>query len=397
MDYLPGSILKKQERVFGFNIQKMVHQIKTKILRYLSNLPGWRTNRKIVVIESDDWGSIRMPSNQTRIDLQKKGLDLLSGDNYRYNMFDTLATSEDLTLLFEILSSIKDSNNNPCIFTPISLVANPDFEKIRACNFREYYYEPFAETLKRYPGCEKSFDLWREGIEKGLFVPQFHGREHLNVQVWMKALQNNDPQTHLAFEHGMWGFNNIYSANISFQAAFDLDNPAELESQKGVITEGLILFEHLFGYRSTFFVPPNGPFNETLEETAMDSGIKYISASKIQKEPHGNSKYNTKFHYLGQKNKFNQHYITRNCFFEPSQEGRDWVNSCLGEIEIAFRMHKPCIISSHRVNYIGALNTENRGRGLLKLKELLNSIKKAYPDVEFMSSETLGKMISNNY
>jgi hypothetical protein len=32
------------------------------IVRNLANLPGWCTNRKIVVIESDDWGSIRMPS-----------------------------------------------------------------------------------------------------------------------------------------------------------------------------------------------------------------------------------------------------------------------------------------------------------------------------------------------
>jgi len=30
-----------------------------KLHRYIANIPGWRTNRKIIVIESDDWGSIR--------------------------------------------------------------------------------------------------------------------------------------------------------------------------------------------------------------------------------------------------------------------------------------------------------------------------------------------------
>ena len=34
------------------------------ISRTLLNLPGFHTNRKIVVIESDDWGSIRMPSRE---------------------------------------------------------------------------------------------------------------------------------------------------------------------------------------------------------------------------------------------------------------------------------------------------------------------------------------------
>ena len=28
----------------------------------LINIPGWYTKRKLVVIESDDWGAIRMPS-----------------------------------------------------------------------------------------------------------------------------------------------------------------------------------------------------------------------------------------------------------------------------------------------------------------------------------------------
>ena len=38
----------------------MINKIKQNIL----NIPGWRTNRKIIVLESDDWGSIRMSSKQ---------------------------------------------------------------------------------------------------------------------------------------------------------------------------------------------------------------------------------------------------------------------------------------------------------------------------------------------
>jgi predicted RNA-binding protein with PIN domain len=47
-----------------------------KITKTLSNLPGWRTSRKIVVIESDDWGSLRMSSNEFYNTLQKVGLSL---------------------------------------------------------------------------------------------------------------------------------------------------------------------------------------------------------------------------------------------------------------------------------------------------------------------------------
>ncbi|MEI8048958.1 MAG: polysaccharide (de)acetylase [Bacteroidota bacterium] len=365
------------------------------ITREIANIPGWRTNRKIIVIESDDWGSIRMPSVKVFKSLQDKGVDITSGDISRYNLFDTLATVDDLSLLFDILAAAKDKNGNSCIFTPLSLVANPDFEKIKAGNFKEYYYEPFTETLKRYPGCENSFSLWTEGVKHNIFIPQFHGREHLNVQVWLKALQNNDPHTRIAFESELWGFNSLNPKNISYQAAFDLYNPSEIDYQKEVIASGLKLFEKLHGYKASFFVPPNGPFNEILEETAFTGGIRYMYSTKIHHEPQGYGKFKNKFHYLGQKNKLGQHYLMRNCFFEPSQKGRDWVSSCIDDISIAFKWHKPAVISSHRVNFIGALNPSNRDNGLRLFKELLDKIKQRYPDVEFMSSSQLGDTITN--
>ena len=49
-----------------------IMSFKAKLMRNLSNLPGWRTKRKIVVIESDDWGSIRMPSKRAYEELKLK-------------------------------------------------------------------------------------------------------------------------------------------------------------------------------------------------------------------------------------------------------------------------------------------------------------------------------------
>ena len=59
----------------------------------LLNLPGWHTRRKIVVIESDDWGSIRMPSREVKQKLQQAGMML---ENDPYSLYDTLAYSDDL-------------------------------------------------------------------------------------------------------------------------------------------------------------------------------------------------------------------------------------------------------------------------------------------------------------
>lgn len=368
---------------------------KESILKNVSNIPGTILNKKIVVIESDDWGSIRMPSVKTYNDLKGKGLDLDSGDSKRYNLNDTLASSEDLVGLFELLGSFKDNKGNNPVFTAVSLVANPDFDKIKANNFQEYYWEPFTETLKKYDSIS-SFSAWQEGIENKLFIPEFHGREHLNVAAWMRSLQEKDPETHLAFDYGLWGFTNKHPNGLSFQAAFDLEKIEDLKIQGEIVQNGLALFENIFGYKARFFVPPNGPFNNSLETIAAHNGIDYMSASKKQLEVLGQGRTQKKYHWLGQKNENGQHYITRNCFFEPSQEGKDWVDSCLSDIDIAFRWKKPAVISSHRVNYIGRLRPENRTNGLKKLEVLLQSILAKWPDVEFMTSVELGDLITNN-
>lgn len=362
------------------------------LIKNLSNIPGWRTNRKIVVIESDDWGSLRMSSNKAYQDLKNKGVSLDKGAGARYNLYDTLASKEDLEHLFDVLRRVKDKNGKAAKFTAVSLVANPDFEKIKADNYKNYYYEPFTKSLERYnkPG---AFKLWQEGIQENIFVPEFHGREHLNVQPWLRALQQEDKEALLAFEHEVWGYNR--KQGIGFQAAFDLEYATDVEEQKKIISDGLHLFEKLHGYQARFFVPPNGPLNNQLERTAADGGIRYMSTPKIHHEVLGEGRTKRHFRYLGKRNKHNQIYITRNVFFEPSGTNSDQVDLALKQIEMAFKYRKPAVISSHRVNYIGGLKEANRIHSLTELDRLLRRIISTWPGVEFMTSSQLGELIKN--
>lgn len=369
--------------------------IKQQIVKDVSNIPGWRTNRKLVVFESDDWGSIRMPSKEVLNQLIAEGLDVISGDAKRYNENDTLASKDDLSALFELLSSFKGSNGQPPVFTAVSVVANPDFSRIKEQQFQSYFYEPFTKTLERYYGDNSAFLLWKEGMKQRLFKPQFHAREHLNIAEWMRALRNGNQQALHAFKLGFWGFRNKATNNsiATFQAAYDFFEPNDLTVHAESIKDGLLLFEQLFGYKASFFVPPNGPFNNQLEAVAAAAGIKYMSAAKLQIEPQGYGVNKRKMHWIGKSNQHHQIYITRNCFFEPSQQGKDWIAGCLNDMESAFRWHKPAIISSHRVNYVGALNESNRILGLTQLKELIRTSLKKWPEIEFITTDQLGDMI----
>jgi len=374
----------------------MINKGLISIRKNLSNIPGWQTRKKIIVFESDDWGSIRTSNIDAVNRLNAKGIDFVSLDARRYSYNDTLATSEDLSALFDLLISFKDWKFNPVVFTAISLVANPDFDAIKRSGFLRYHYETLPETLKRYPGCEGSFELWKEGICNGIFIPQFHGREHLNVTSWMHALKHQHLETIEVFNEGMWGYVNSHfdGRKINYQEAFNYHDPTELLFLEGILKDGLDLFERLFGYRAELFVAPNGAFPNILEKCLNDYGISFISQSKLQHEIIGYGKTRLVFHYLGMKNKLGQIYLTRNCFFEPgSHLKNDWVDSCMYDIETAFRWHKPAIICSHRVNYVGSLNLNNRQKSLRQLKELLMRIRNKWPDVEYMSSAQLGSLI----
>ncbi len=372
--------------------------IKSALIVNASNIPGWRTKRHIVVIESDDWGSIRMSSNDAYERMLKLGMPV---DKNHYNKFDSLECNDDLEIMFETLSKFEDSTGRYPVITGVNVVANPDFEKIKENNFTEYIYEPYTETCKRYANHDRVYELWKEGIEKRLMVPIFHGREHLNAQFWMRALNAKNGSTLVGFENGVTGMPGINGIKLpGFQAAFDIETPNDLIYQKEVLKTGLNLFEELYGYKSKYFVPTNGPFNNTLEEDLNDLGVRYINTGKKQREPLGNGQYRVNTRFIGDRNQYNQIYITRNCFFEPSSSGyekpsnTDWIGNCMKEIEIAFRWNKPAVISSHRVNYIGYLHPENREKSLKQLSELLSRMLKKWPDIEFMTSSELGDLIA---
>ncbi|MDR3665989.1 MAG: hypothetical protein P4L35_03990 [Ignavibacteriaceae bacterium] len=373
-------------------------EFKLNIINNIQNVLGWRTDRKIVVFESDDWGSIRMPSKAVYELLIKSGIRV---DNDPYNKYDSFSSEEDLNSLFDVLSAFKDKNGNSPVITANCVVANPDFNKIKESNFQEYHFELFTETLKKYPKHLNSFKLWQEGISNKLIYPQFHGREHLNVNRWMKALQENSVNTHLAFAHELFGINfrEAEDSRGSYMASLDFNTGEEMNKHKKIVGEGLDLFEQIYGFRSVSFTAPCYTWSRSMEPILYDAGIRYLKSNFIQAEPaHLSNKINYKkhYHYLGQKNKFQQFYFIRNCFFEPSQkENFDWINYCIKGIENAFTWHKPASISTHRLNFIGFVDPANRDRNLPKFKTLISEILKRWPETEFMTSTQLGELIES--
>ena len=207
------------------------------------NAKGLKVKDKLLIIESDDWGAIRTPSKEVLDAFIKHDVDV-SKSIYKN---DALASADDLELLFDLLSRYKDHEGNSAKVTANAIMANPDFEKIKERDYQQFFYEPFTETLKKYPKHENNLELWNKGRFAGVFQPQFHGREHVNINRWLKALQKNDGRIRELF-----AYNTTFSGieDYSFMESYDWDVPDEIENHKQIIADGMQIFQKVFGFSS---------------------------------------------------------------------------------------------------------------------------------------------------
>jgi hypothetical protein len=371
--------------------------MKQTLANYLKNISGWRTNRKLVVISVDDYGNVRLDSKSALDNLQKSNISFDS----HFDRYDSLETREDLDLLYEVLSSVKDQHGNSAIFTPYALSCNIDFEAMANNNYSEYVYEILPKTYEKLAARDSkayngTWKLWQEGIDKGLMKPQFHGREHFNLHIFNDLLQKqNQDLLKVLKQNSHVSVPSHDNYKNGWTAAFSFDHINETESFLKNVTEGLKAFKEVYGYESNTFTPPAQQFPLHLENELSNLGIKYIDRPRSLNRHLGSGKYQLEKHKLGGGTVMTE--LVRNVVFEPTTSRiSDWVNFSFKQVETAFRMKKPANISSHRVNFCGHIDPKNREKGLTALKQLLNKIVKRYPEVEFISADQLGDIITKS-
>src|SRR3546814_8683970 len=91
-----------------------------------------------------------------------------------------------------------------------------------------------------------------EGYKNRIFHPQFHGREHVNIGRWMQALQDNLPETRLAFDNGVFGISMHGSTEErgSYLEALAAGTNEQAEGIHESVVDGLQLFRKTMGYYS---------------------------------------------------------------------------------------------------------------------------------------------------
>lgn len=363
---------------------------------HLKNFPGYRTNRHIVVFLVDDYGNIRLDSAEARNKMFAAGLNVSS----RFDSYDTLETREDLEILFNTLGSVKDNHGRHAVFTPFAVTRNIDFEQMAEEGYTRGHFETLPVTFGKLEATqpaayEDTWRLWQEGIEKGLLSPQFHGREHLNLKVFNEKLKEKDPYLLVSLKNRSFaGISGTRYKTISFTAAFDFWDFSETREFQSIISEGLNDFRQIFGCNAVHFNAPGASCHHVVNPWLKAEGVRYLDTPWLNREHLGKGKYRRSMNSTSQRTPEGLIRMVRNVVFEPGDgSGRDWTSFTMKQIDAAFRMRKPAIISSHRVNFCGHIDPANRANGIGSLRSLLEAVVKKYPDVEFLSSADLGTII----
>lgn len=379
----------------------MISKIKKQISAVKGNIGGWTTNRKIVVIESDDWGSIRMPNKIAFENLVKSNIPVNKCPFLTYDSFEQI---EDFEKLFALLNEIKIKFGKSPVITANYIMANPNFQVMQENNFKSYEYISLKCDLEK-KGILSDYKLsLKEGINNNFFLPQLHGREHVNIPLWLQFLNQGSEETYTAFNNQVYGISTTISKEkrTSFLAALNYKNTEEFEQYvERSLIEGNQLFNDFFGYQSKSFIAPNYTWDDKVEKILSELGIEYLQSSRRQYVSLSSQLdgITSVKHKTGQFNKNSQIYLVRNAIFEPSTviDKHKHLNDCFDQIRMSFLTHKPAIISMHRLNFMGGFQPENRIINLLLLNQLIERIIIKWPEVEFMSSDQLGKLIKYNH
>lgn len=363
----------------------------------LKNLRGWRTPRKMVAFAVDDYANVRVASTKARQRLIEAGLDLSS----QMDRYDALETRQDLEALFEVLGSVRDSQEQSAAFTAYSLSANPDFARIRS-HGEQYESESVPDTFARLAAeqpdaYEGAWDLWCDGVKCGLIRPQFHGREHLNVDLFEHKLRTGSHDLAVNIEHaclaGLSG--DPAMPGVGFSHAFGLHDESALPRQHEVLADGLDRFERVWGFRSTSFTPPAMQLHPSLFDVAVNGGVRAIDKPLRFSRVTGNGQRRRENNHSGRQRGQNHITVVRNVVFEPGKDmGFEPVSRALQQIGAAFRWRRPAIISSHRVNFCGHLDEANRSQSLDSLSRLLAGIIERWPEVEFVTVDRIVEELS---
>lgn len=357
---------------------------------------GKNIDEKIVVFQSDGWGSARLPNKQVFQSLLGRGIKLSFKENKGFRtVLDGFESPRELTQLLEVLLKYKDGEGKNPVFTFNVTTGNPDFRKIKEHDFQEYFSEPFHRTMERErPGL---LNLWISGIENGLISPQYMGHDPVNQKRWLDGLVKNKLDLQIAFQYGVYNLSRTRFTSDYYSIAYEYLSGEDEEYLKDNIARGLNVFQDFFHKKPCSFVAPYYVTPSYLLQEIKEQGVPVFQSNGTHFSPfevkNAEMIYDSNSIVSGFDKQTNSIQLIRNCRFEPAFfPTENETERCLTDITQAFNQRRPAVICSSRSNYVGIFDEKVPEESLEELDTLLKEIIRRWPDVKFYTTDQLAEL-----
>jgi peptidoglycan/xylan/chitin deacetylase (PgdA/CDA1 family) len=368
---------------------------------YLKNVGGWRPTDRYVVLAFDDYGNMRLRDGAAADALTGLG----QAPRNHFDVCDHLETRADLEAMRDVLGSVTDVTGRSAVLSAYFTPANLDFDALKswdASSDPNPPLEPLNQTFERATAHDRAayagaWDLWQELFAQEMAAPYYHGRQHFNTRAFVEKWRDNDAALHAACAHGSLArLASRDSAGRKIYAALDIGSASELPDIAAEILDGADRFEAVFGHRARVFNPPAGRAHPHLHGTLSEAGLWYLEAPYQEAYHLGDGKRRTFISRTGDFASASTRKIVRNVVFEPGPNGIEAsIKAARASVNAAFRMSKPAIISSHRVNFGTYIDPEYGKANLEALRKLLQLIRADHPTIRFISTYELGVIMDD--
>ena len=293
----------------------------------MSSKVDWKEH-PAVVVWSDDWGMNAWAPTEEAYNATRHE-ELMQT---RWSS-GSLETPADLERTFQLLEAHRSGDGQPIVFEPYYIVGSPDYDAIRAAEYRHYVDIGLDQGVSQ--GWERGDIVTkaREGIERGVWAPQYHGRtHHFSHHRWLRRLREDEARAHRMFAHLMYVCETVQERVPEHE---DMAEPERKEWVRGAMS----YFIRAFGY------PPASVRNSDEAEIAWATqgiGIRVGVSDREGEDQTGKTSPLADLWYAG-----------RALNFEPFQtaDQEDILARVQAETTAAWEANLPAFISSHRRNF----------------------------------------------
>ncbi len=349
--------------------------------RSLLPVEGFAFGRPLVVLQSDDWGRVGVRDWEGWGELR----DLVVNLGERSYDFYSLETAEDVAAVVSVLQRHRDSTGRPACLGMNFILANVDFAKVSANNFRQIYLRSLADGLPdgwKRPGL---FEAYREGISAGVLSPTLHGTTHFCRPVVERHL--ND-----AGERGVL-LRTLWKAGIPYihwrmpWIGFEYWDPEQTGEeafltstvQQSWIDSAVEGFTRFFSITPRSACAPGYRANRSTHDAWAKRGIRVAQNGPDSAMPP---------HFDGN----GILHLYRSMDFEPAAGQEFSMDACVRTAEDCFAHGLPAIVSVHSINFHSTVK-DFRSRTIELLDEFLAALEAKHPDLLYVRDEDLYDLV----